>query len=259
MTYDQRGSEVLGNEECLTLLRHAGEAGFIGHLGISREGPPHIIPVNFSFPADEVLIRLGSGFAAYHLDGTRVSFEVDESDPYGHKGWSVLVEGTARQVPYDEAAQLGREVPRPIVMLPGMRVFSIRPAAISGRALRRDYEGGRLGASTSLRLQRLGGPGSTRGGESHAEEGGVVNLHLDNEEATELHRLLSAALGDLSTEIAGTENPAYVRNLRQRRDHLERIERELGSVVAASSGPPRRAGGGTFDPTGLPSAGTPLE
>ncbi|HVA09514.1 MAG TPA: pyridoxamine 5'-phosphate oxidase family protein [Acidimicrobiales bacterium] len=233
MTYDQRGSDVLTEEECRSILRHAGEAGFTGHLGIGRDGPPHVIPVNFTFFAAEVLIRLGSGYSAFHLDGARVSFEVDASEPYGRKGWSVVVEGTARQVPYEEATRLGRNLPRPVVMLQGMRVFAICPNSISGRRLRHDHESDNAGApSSSGRDWRTDGELRTwPSGGNEGEGRSLVDLHLDNAEARELHQLLSEALGELSTEIASTDNPAYLRTLRQRRIHLERIERELGSLA----------------------------
>ncbi|MGO8863886.1 MAG: pyridoxamine 5'-phosphate oxidase family protein [Acidimicrobiales bacterium] len=140
MPCDQRGSEVIGEEECRRLLELSGTSGEVGRLGVNRDGPPHIIPVNFSFCDDQILIRLGPGFAAHHLDGEVVTFEIDHVEPSSKKGWSVSTEGTARLVPYDEVARLGRNVPRPIVMCPGMRVFSIRLDVISGRSLRHDHE-----------------------------------------------------------------------------------------------------------------------
>ena len=141
MAYDQRGSDMLHEDECRRLLELAGASGRVGRLAINREGSPYVIPVNFSVCDDMILIRLGPGFAAHHLDGVTVTFEIDHSEPYSKKGWSVLVEGTARVMTYEEVARLGRNVPQPIVMYPGMRVFSIRPEAVSGRSIRHDYQG----------------------------------------------------------------------------------------------------------------------
>jgi nitroimidazol reductase NimA-like FMN-containing flavoprotein (pyridoxamine 5'-phosphate oxidase superfamily) len=140
MACDQRGSEVTSHEECRRLLELAGASGEVGRLGVNREGPPYIIPVNFSFCDDQILIRLGPGFAAYHLNGETVTFEIDHVEPYAKQGWSVAAQGTARLLPYEEVARLGRNVPRPIVLYPGMRVFSIRPDVISGRSVRHDHE-----------------------------------------------------------------------------------------------------------------------
>jgi hypothetical protein len=140
MPYDQRGSELISEGECRRLLASASAAGKTGRLAISRDGPPYVIPVNFSYYEDTILIRLGPGFAAYHLDGAIVTFEVDDAEPFARSGWSVLVEGPANVVTYDELARLGRNVPSPIVMLPGVRMFCLRPEHISGRSLRHDHE-----------------------------------------------------------------------------------------------------------------------
>ena len=86
------------------------------------------------------MIRLGPGFAAHHLDGADVTFEIDDAEPYGRRGWSVLAEGQATLMTYDELARLGRNIPRPIVTSPGVRVFSLRPETISGRSIGHDQE-----------------------------------------------------------------------------------------------------------------------
>jgi len=135
MTYAQRGSELLSEDECKRLLASAGASGHTGRIAIDRAGSPYLIPVNFSYYEDTILIRLGPGFAAHHLDGASVTFEIDEAEPYGRKGWSVLVEGRATLKTYDEIARLGRNMPHPIVMFPGVRVFSLQPETISGRSI----------------------------------------------------------------------------------------------------------------------------
>jgi len=67
--------------------------------------------------------------------GTRLAFEIDHAEPHSKRGWSVVARGTARTVTYDDVARLGRNLPRPIVMKPGMRVFTIRPDDIIGRSI----------------------------------------------------------------------------------------------------------------------------
>ena len=140
MPFDRHGSDILDEVECRKLLEHAGATGTVGRLAISREGAPHVIPVNFSVCDETILIRLRPGFAAHHLDGATVTFEIDHAEPYSRKGWSVEVEGPATLLTYEEAARLGHNVPQPLVMSPGMRVFSIRFDRISGRSIRHDHE-----------------------------------------------------------------------------------------------------------------------
>ncbi len=121
------------------MLKLAGASGRVGRLAINREGSPYVIPVNFSVCDEEILIRLRPGFAAHHLDGVTATFEIDHAEPYSKKGWSVEVEGPARLLTYEEVARLGRNVPEPLVMYPGMRVFSIRVERISGRSIRHNH------------------------------------------------------------------------------------------------------------------------
>jgi nitroimidazol reductase NimA-like FMN-containing flavoprotein (pyridoxamine 5'-phosphate oxidase superfamily) len=149
MPLDRHGSDVIDEGECRTLLRLAGASGRVGRLAINGEVAPFVIPVNFSVYDETILVRLRPGFAAHHLDGTTVTFEIDHVEPYSKEGWSVEVEGPARLMTYEEVARLGRNIPRPIVMNPGVRVFSIRPERISGRSIRHDHEGGSRPPSTS--------------------------------------------------------------------------------------------------------------
>ena len=140
MPFDQHGSEILGEEECWRLLERAGASGQVGRIAINREGSPYLIPVNFSVFDEMILIRLRPGFAAHHLNGATVTFEIDHAEPYSKRGWSVELEGPARLLTYEEVARLGRNVPDPLVMYPGMRVFSIRSDRISGRSIRHNHE-----------------------------------------------------------------------------------------------------------------------
>ena len=56
-----------------------------------------------------------------------------------------------------------------------------------------------------------------------------MELHLDDEQASELHKLLTHALGELSSEIADTDNPAFQRMLRDQRHKLQAIVQQLDS------------------------------
>jgi hypothetical protein len=59
-----------------------------------------------------------------------------------------------------------------------------------------------------------------------------VDIELTEAQCAELQRLLENALGDLSTEIAGTDNAQYREGLRERRAVLE-------SVLYLLDNPPR--------------------
>ena len=54
-----------------------------------------------------------------------------------------------------------------------------------------------------------------------------MHLDLDDQHADELRTLLDGALGDLSHEIADTDNASYRELLRARRDRLQHIRSEL--------------------------------
>jgi hypothetical protein len=57
-------------------------------------------------------------------------------------------------------------------------------------------------------------------------------IELDEEQCSELQALLESSLGDLSSEIAGTDNFEYREGLRERRRILE-------SVLYQLDNPPR--------------------
>jgi hypothetical protein len=56
-----------------------------------------------------------------------------------------------------------------------------------------------------------------------------VNLALDEEHATELREVLDEVLGDMSSEIASTDNALYRSTLQTRRDRLRAIRAQLST------------------------------
>ncbi len=60
-----------------------------------------------------------------------------------------------------------------------------------------------------------------------------MRIELTDEQVSDLGTLLQGALGDLSSEIAATDNPAYRDGLRARRASLEAVLAQLGSGVNA--------------------------
>ena len=82
--------------ECLERL---SSRAFVGRLGFIADGKPMILPVNYIVDSDSVLFcsERGTKLSAVGA-GAPVVFEIDESRPLHHTGWSVLVAGTALEV-----------------------------------------------------------------------------------------------------------------------------------------------------------------
>ena len=89
------GLERLPREECLQLLRTRG----FGRVGLKIGDDPAILPVNYAVLGDDVVFRTdpGAKLSAAVLR-RKVAFEVDQTQPFSHDGWSVLVVGHAEEV-----------------------------------------------------------------------------------------------------------------------------------------------------------------
>lgn len=95
MEIDRNGLQVLDRGECFALMSTAT----IGRVSVSANALPTILPVNFWFDGDRIVIRSGAGAKlAAALDETVVAFEVDDFDPVSHAGWSVVITGVANAV-----------------------------------------------------------------------------------------------------------------------------------------------------------------
>lgn len=85
--------------ECVQLL---ARGSYLGRVAFVRDGLAHVIPVNYVVDAEAVMLRTAEGTSLSGLEGQAVAFEVDETTPMRHSGWSVLARGTAGRVT-DEA------------------------------------------------------------------------------------------------------------------------------------------------------------
>lgn len=130
---DRNGLTMLDRAECLRLLAGAT----LGRIGLTTGALPAVLPVNFWFDGERILIRTGTGTklsAATH--DAVVAFEVDDMDPVWHTGWSVMVTGIAHHVVEPEevkriaAMPVARWAPRG-----GGHIVSITPELISGRRI----------------------------------------------------------------------------------------------------------------------------
>ena len=138
MKLAERGHlETLTRDECLA---HLGKVS-VGRLGVTIRALPVILPVNFVMHEGAIVLRSvpGSKLDAATADAV-VAFEVDEHDPEGRWGWSVLVQGVAQEV--TDPAELAvlrtlRITPWAFPAGEAQRFLRIDTELVSGRRFRR--------------------------------------------------------------------------------------------------------------------------
>lgn len=88
--------ETLDRAACIELLANHR---FVGRLAVVVEGRPIVLPVNYIFDHDSIVFCTASGTKLNSVvGGADVAFEVDDSVPLRHSGWSVLVRGHAEVI-----------------------------------------------------------------------------------------------------------------------------------------------------------------
>lgn len=126
---------VLDDATCIELL----ESTPIGRIAFSTEGELLVLPVNFKWYENSVVFRTLEGqklaAAAAHQ---HVCFEIDSWDAGTRTGWSVVVQGVAREVTHwAEDVRLDQ-----IGLVPWTKAewrpiwVRIEPTMVSGRVLR---------------------------------------------------------------------------------------------------------------------------
>lgn len=134
----EEGLELLAPAECLRLVAQRP----IGRVAVSMAALPAVFPVNFCLVEGDVLFRTAPGTKlAAAVRQAVVAFEVDDFDVEGHRGWSVLIVGTATELAADELAALG---PLPLrAWAHGERdhVVRIHSEFVSGRRITFDVAG----------------------------------------------------------------------------------------------------------------------
>jgi uncharacterized protein len=129
---DRHGLEVIGLEECLSLL--ASQA--FGRLAYVDAGQPGIVPVNHLVDGASIVLRsLDGGKLGAAIFERPVAFEVDALDAQARTGWSVVVQGRATIIEDDEAKRFAAL--DSWAVQPGARTTWIRIVAdeVSGRRL----------------------------------------------------------------------------------------------------------------------------
>jgi nitroimidazol reductase NimA-like FMN-containing flavoprotein (pyridoxamine 5'-phosphate oxidase superfamily) len=128
--------EELSEHECRELLASKD----LGRIAFSIGEQPEIFPINYAADGSVVVFRTGVGTKLQNAVLTRVAFEVDDWDPDGRVGWSVVLKGIAQEVttgidPFSTALRARRVFP----LAPGEREqwIAIYPSEITGRRFRR--------------------------------------------------------------------------------------------------------------------------
>lgn len=129
-TSDERVLVELSEEECLELVSHQS----VGRVAVATadDEAPLVVPVNYALDGRAIVFRTGSGTKVSEVRRRRVSFEVDEVDPFHRTGWSVLVRGAAHEATEWETAHVGVD---PWVPEGKHRWVRIEPTSITGRRI----------------------------------------------------------------------------------------------------------------------------
>lgn len=89
-------AEELSKEESLRLL---SEQSYLGRVGFLDRGTIEVLPVNYLVDGTSVVFCTAPGTKLAALaGGADVAFEVDQTKPLYHAGWSVVVHGRASEV-----------------------------------------------------------------------------------------------------------------------------------------------------------------
>ena len=130
--FDRNGLEVLDREASLRLLATAT----LGRIGVTNGALPTILPVNFRFDGQRILVRTSVGTKLHAAAaGSVVAFEVDDFDPLYHSGWSVVVTGPAEELSDPDDLVEARLAHLPHWVPADGHIIAIDPAIVSGRRI----------------------------------------------------------------------------------------------------------------------------
>ncbi len=108
----------------------------LGRIGVTEGALPTILPVNFRFDGERILLRTSPGTKLHAAAaGAVVAFEVDDFDAMYHSGWSVVVTGPAMEVTDPDDLARIQQVRLPHWAPADGNVIAIDPAIVSGRRL----------------------------------------------------------------------------------------------------------------------------
>ncbi len=126
--------KVLAERECVQLLA----SRVVGRVAVIVDGEARVFPVNYLVDGDDIVFRTGEGTK---LDAARagalVTFEVDDSDPLYHTGWSVMVRGPLEAVTELSELRRMRGLPVRTWGRDGRHIVRMLIARVSGRRIER--------------------------------------------------------------------------------------------------------------------------
>jgi len=128
-----------------SLLRERLRRARVARIGFVDGDQPVIVPVNVTTDDEgRIVFRTGTTGPLGALDGRRVAIEVDGYDTTLRSGWSVLVQGVARDITTatDVAAERLQRLPVDC-WAPGSRdrIFVVLPLSITSRVIHGDAQG----------------------------------------------------------------------------------------------------------------------
>ena len=130
--------EDLTDAECRAFL----DQSIVGRVGVTMNALPVVLPVNFVVHDDTVVFRSAPGTKLSEaLRGAVVAFEVDDYDPNGDRGWSVLIRGRARVVADPEVIGALRLLPLRYLSADGTddHFVQVTMTMVTGRRIRPAY------------------------------------------------------------------------------------------------------------------------
>lgn len=130
MTLIDNELELLTETECRALLARAR----IGRVAITMGALPAVYPVNHRVVDGDILFLTGAGSKLRAaLNRSVVAFQVDEFDPEGRSGWSVLAVGVAEEICHD--TPIGTAGVVPFARGDREHLVRIRPEILTGRRI----------------------------------------------------------------------------------------------------------------------------
>ena len=120
-------------DECRLLMASVP----VGRVAFVVNGPPLVLPVNFTLMGSEIVIRTAAMAPLAELARARrlVSFEVDEIDEHSRLGWSVLCHGPTRIATESGNTDDAAELVQPWIGGDRRAVVVITPTEITGRRI----------------------------------------------------------------------------------------------------------------------------
>jgi len=126
--------KALAERECLELLA----SRVVGRVAVVVDGQARVFPVNYLVDGSDIIFRTDEGAKLDAASaGAGVTFDIDDSDPLYHTGWSVMVTGRLEEVTQPHDLQRVRGLPVRAWGRNGRHWVRMPIAAVSGRRIDR--------------------------------------------------------------------------------------------------------------------------